>query len=200
MLLQLISPNAHPISCKPLLKNAVLMAFHHSLPRRQAKPDLSGNLVSNPGLDLKQIIITLDIPILDDGANDLDDGTRDVGGRTQCFVRREPSLCWPRAGPDYKLEEVISASIGVRVERDSKAKQKHLPPPIPAAPRCYRFPNFHQMGLVAAPRHGSPGFSCAARNKSEQPLMGTRCCTPYQILAGAGNGRVSDKDILGAQL
>lgn len=111
-----------------------------------------------------------------------------------------PPICQPRAGSGYELEEVILASISVRVERDSKAKQKHLPPPAPAAPRCYRFPNFHQMGLVAAPRHGSPGFSCTVRNKSKRPLMGTRCCASYQILAGAGNGRVSDKDILGAQL
>lgn len=150
-------------------------------------------------MGLKQFII-MEIPMLDDGANDVDDGARDAGGRRQCFVRKGPSLCWPEAGPGYKLEGVILASISVRVERDSKAKQKHLPPPIPTAPRCYRFPNFHQMGLVAAPRHGSPGFSYTARNKSKQPLMGTRCCTPYQILAGAGNGRVSDKDILGAQL
>lgn len=75
----------------------------------------------------------------------------------------------------YVLEEVISDSISVRVERDSKAKQKHPPLPAPAAPRCYRFPNFHQMGLVGAPQRCSSDPSRMARNQSEQPLMGTRC-------------------------
>lgn len=99
MLPWLINPNIHPISCKSLLENAVLMAFHHSLPKRQAKPDLSENLISNPRMDLKQIILTLDIPILDDGANDLDDGSRDVGGRRLTSLSGEdPPSADPRLG------------------------------------------------------------------------------------------------------
>lgn len=63
-----------------------------------------------------------------------------MGRRRQHSDRRGTPICQPRAGPGYELEEVILASISVRVERDSKAKQKHLPPACPCSPSMLSFP------------------------------------------------------------
>lgn len=144
MLSELMSLSIYTAFWRPR-PNDVPMPFHHSLPRD--KPHLmwmkvgsspseqsqSGFPSHHTGRQTHQGLFT----------------QRDVGRR--CSLRRGPSHLPAPGGAGSELE-VISVSISVRVERDSKAKQKHLPLPTPTAPRCYHFPNFHQMGLVGAPQ------------------------------------------------
>lgn len=91
----------------------------------------------------------------------------------RCLFRRGPSplLAWRWAG--YELEEVILVSISVRVERDFKAKQKHLPHPPPQPPDVTVSLIFTRWDWWG--HHGTRAPSCTARNQSKQPLMGTRC-------------------------
>lgn len=56
---------------------------------------------------------------------------------SRCSLRRGPSHLPAQDWTGYEMEGVILASISVRVERDSKAKQKH--PPLPA-PLMLSFP------------------------------------------------------------
>lgn len=129
-----------------------------------------------------------------------DTPTMRMGAGRRCSLRRGPSRLPARGWTGYELEEVISASISVRVERDSKAKQKHPPLPAPAAPDVIVSLIFTRWDLWK--HHGTAprAPSRMARNQSEQPLMGTRCFILIRSWLGLEADVFFDKDILGAQL
>lgn len=114
------------------------------------------------------------------------------------MFRRGPSHlpAWSWAG--YELEEVILTSISVRVERDFKAKQKHLPHPPPQ-------PSDVTVSLIFTrwdwwEHHGTRAPLLHSQKPERAASNGDQMLHPYQILARTGSGHLSDRDILGAQL